>query len=311
VDLPVPFGIYDVFATRPFDGNQAAVVEADALSTHQFVTLAGEFLLPETVHLQRRASRLILKFATAAGPIARCGHGMLAAIAHVVLNPTADAVCLTGEYEVDNQRSHWTASETSAHSVRVSITWPDRPRRVGEYDGHQLLPALGLDPGHLSATLPAGIYNSGNRNALVPLARSELLDALSVNWSALEDVVAKHDLTDVQVYTVQEIGPGQEVRLRCRNVFPYGVREEAATGSAAVSLAAAFCDSSVLAQCPADEITFFILQGVSDRRGHLTVRVNRRTGADPDFQLEGTVYRIATGRLVSIPKVTSGGHDNV
>src|ERR1043165_6625093 len=79
--------VYDVFAQTPYAGTQAAIVRPSRakLSDPELVAVAGELALAETALHGMRGRDLVLRFATAAGIIDRCGHATLAGVADHVL----------------------------------------------------------------------------------------------------------------------------------------------------------------------------------------------------------------------------------
>jgi predicted PhzF superfamily epimerase YddE/YHI9 len=111
-------------------------------------------------------------------------------------------------------------------------------------------------------------------------------------------------LTDVHLYTIigHDASAGR-VRIRCRNVFPYGVFEETATGTASISLAAFLIDHLTKLASGLRPTHFLFDQGAGMRRGKIYVNWCSRAGDDPKIWLEGWVFPIVKGTLISIPQV--------
>jgi len=298
--------IYDVFAATPYAGNQAAVlrVHRARLSNTQLVAVAGELSLAETALLDARGHELTLRFATADRIINRCGHATLAAVADHVLTTARVArgqVC-NGRYRVSASLAEWQArpfadlrGRREADGLEVAVTWPDRPQFVSSIPARAVCRALGLDVGDLAASLPRCIYNSGNLNALVPVRSHRTLVRAVPDWARLKHLFATFNLTDLHLYCVRRAA--NVIRLSCRNLFPYGVFEESATGTASVALATALTDrwSTLRGR---RGVNFVFEQGIGHRRGRLRVRFS---ADDRAIWLEGRVFRILTGELRALP----------
>jgi PhzF family phenazine biosynthesis protein len=305
------FAIYDVFADKPYGGNQAAVVRAGRvqLTDSQLIVLAEELAVAETALSSVQGHDLVFRFATADRVVNRCGHATLAGVADHVLRKTLSrrsrGSSWRGRYRVGSAVAEWRVQDQTSRDARgragaldVSVAWPDRPEFVKSLPARPVYRALGLDPAAVASDLPRCIYNSGNLNALVPVPTVAVLERAAPDWNRLRDLFAKFDLTDLHLYCAQRrrTSPGQ-IRLRCRNLFPYGVFEETATGTASVALAAALVDH--FRDRPKDDFIFD--QGNGRRRGNIRVRWCPRPEGDPLIWLQGQVFAAVRGQLVSIP----------
>jgi predicted PhzF superfamily epimerase YddE/YHI9 len=304
--------IYDVFAQRPFGGNQAAVVREGGrrFSNRQLLALAGELCLPETALSSRRGRDLVFRFANADRLLVRCGHASLAAVADHVLRIAerrrAGHGEWAGQYRVGDAVGRWWACAARrrgrcgvAPSVDVAIAWPDRPERVGPLSARLVYPALGLEPADRQPELPLCVYDSGNLNALVPVRTLTSLERARPQWPKLDRLFKTYGLTDVHVYCL--LPSRRPVRLRCRNVFPYGVFEETATGTASVAVAAALIDHLPLLRRRKRSTCFVFDQGLWDRRGKICVRWCPGPRNTVTIWLAGRVFPVLTGHLVSVP----------
>jgi PhzF family phenazine biosynthesis protein len=306
----VHIATYDVFADKPFAGNPAAVVRPGTrrLSDRQLITLAAELALPETALSCSIGDTLTLRFATADRVVSRCGHASLAAIADHVLfgtdgNKQAEWM---GRYRVDGALAEWRvyhkhsrASGSRQNSLQVSLCWPDRPSQIAILPASQVYASIGLAPSHGVPELPACIYHSGNRNALVSVQTVSQLNSATPNWTKLKALFHEHNLTDLHIYCITKKSR-TVLNLRCRNVFPYGVLEEAATGTASIALAGMLTDY-VFSINGADEVDFIFDQGKGERRGKLAVKWSTGTGRDVAIWLSGKVFPITKGDLVRFP----------
>ena len=305
--------VYDVFAERPYAGNQAAVIRAGRLplTDGQLVALAGELSLAETASVSTRGANIALRFATAKGIINRCGHATLASVADHVLTAANKSAAhqWSGRYRVGRSVAAWharsagTSSRVASHAdgLDVAVAWPDRPQFVAALPLRPIARALSLEIDNFAGAWPRCIYDSGNLNGLVPVRSMRILASAKPDWMRLKGLFAELNLTDLHIYCIEKIPRGSGVvRLRCRNVFPYGVFEETATGTASVALATALIDH-LPALRDADAAEFAFVQGIASRRGKLRVRFCAESRDRAAIWLEGRVFRILTGELLSMP----------
>lgn len=303
-------GLYDVFGVRPFNGNQAAVISGMILDDFQLVLIAGELLLPETVAANDSGGILEFRFATADGLVRRCGHGVLAGIAdHVFGSSSAARGEQMGDCKMDGQICAWKTEVISEIAATVTLAWPDKPAAQGGLPREAVLQTLGLQPGDLAEDLPLAIYDSGNLNGLVPLKDTSALQRATPDFDALRRLHDEHSLADLHLYTITDLDAGtQTCRLRCRNVFPYGVREECATGTASLSLSMALMDHQARRGTPWDGGRFIYEQGIGKRRGHIEVIVPPGNAADGQVCLRGQVFKIVTGQFLANPVTVISHH---
>jgi len=315
--LSVGIAIYDVFARHPFGGNQAAVVrdERCRLSDADLLALASELSFPETTLSRHEGTDLILRFATADRLVNRCGHATLAAVAdHVLVQQSQDqGRCCKwhGNYRVGVARAEWRARIKNPHkdaspSVEVGVIWPERPTAAGSLPGLAVYRALGLSSADPPGDLPLCVYDSGNRNALVPVRSVASLERVSPNQQKLRSLFEEHRLTDAHIYCIDHVDKtGGRIRIRCRNVFPYGVFEETATGSAAVALSAFLIDHLPVLGNGNRAVDFLFQQGIGKRRGNIGVQWRLAPGQNQIIWLKGRVFPILTGNLVYISENSS------
>jgi len=301
----VPFNLYDVFARAPFCGNQAGVIRTRAeVSDEQLLLMAREFQLPEIALSRISQTNLYLRFANADRIMTRCGHATVAAVADFVLKRTPRTRNWQwGRYIVGESRALWKARVLSPRSTEVEISWPDSPNKVAPLALGEICRALNLKRSAIDSRLPMGIYSSGQTHALVPVVSETLLNRIEPIWTVLDRMFLNSSLTDMHLYHVTSVDPTRGlVRARCRNIFPYGVREESATGTASIALAGAFLShvESRFRSQPSG-LRFAFEQGRQDRMGHLNVSWRPGNSAQPAFWLGGRVYQTVRGQLQHLP----------
>jgi PhzF family phenazine biosynthesis protein len=304
--MSVSFAIYDVFADTPFNGNQAAVLHEDVnqFSDRQLLLWANEIALAETALSSIASDQLLLRFANADRVLPRCGHATLAGVADHVLSRLEKSDAHAGRYKVDANVAEWraklvtrgSASEKNPACVDVAIAWPERPVLDGSLPADRVYDALDISPSDRAPELPIAIYNSGNRNAIVPVKTDMALKNAQPDWTKLKSLFEDYRLIDLHLYSLQPpSSSSNRIHVHCRNFFPYGIFEEAATGTACLSLAAALAGQPQLQS--GEPLEFQFVQGKTARYGRLTVSWPPASSAATSIWLSGRVFLIAKGEI--------------
>jgi len=228
----VPVTVVNAFVDGHEGGNPAGVVlDAEAFTADQKLAIARRVGLSETVFVS--ASTLAdfkLEFFTPARQIAHCGHATIATFS-----------LLREQGRIGNGPS---SKETIDGVRRIEIDGDlaFMEQRAPEYTElsteHQdsALAALGLDRGALASGLVPCIVNTGNPFLLIPLADEERLGGVAPDFPAIERMSEVLDL--VGYYPFARLSSSIRRQARTRMFAPrYGIREEAATGTAAGPLA--------------------------------------------------------------------------
>lgn len=154
---------------------------------------------------------------------------------------------------------------------------------------------LGCTPEDIRTDLPFCAYDSGIVNGLVPLMSQRVLTAIRPDFGTpMKDYFKEHGLDDLHLYALTRTSE-ECVTARTRNVFPYGVREEAATGTASVSLARALGYYT-----GHREGKFVFIQGTR-RKGTIKVVCGRGDDRKQCLWLEGRVKRLMSGQDLILP----------
>jgi trans-2,3-dihydro-3-hydroxyanthranilate isomerase len=251
--MQLAFHTLDVFTHRRFGGNPLAVVlDADALSTEQMLTVAREFNLSETIFVMKpenpaNTAKVRIFFPT--GEIPFAGH------------PTVGCAILLAEMKYKPGCSF----ETTIRLEEVAGLVPVKVSRIGEIPRAQFtapvipfavdlpLPPveevaravsletsdIGFD-GHL-----IGLYQGGPRFFYVPVNSREALGRsrpIEPHWSKL---IALIGVDSAYLYT--RGGDHPNTRFRGRMYSPTGgIPEDPATGSATALLAAQLLKAEAL-----------------------------------------------------------------
>ena len=274
--------VADVFTETALEGNPVAVfLDAAALSAERMQQIANEMHLSETVFVlpPRRDGDVRVRIFTPVNELPFAGHPTLGtAIVLSELKPVGEIRMETamGTVTFDIERST-RDGRGSASSWQPIPTW-------GRYDrAEELLAGLGVPA--TDAVLPVEVYDNGPRHVFVGLPGVPELSALEPD----QRVLAR--LPDMAANCFA----GSDTQWRLRMFSPaYGVVEDAATGSAAGSLAVHLARHGLI---PFGE-WIEVLQGVEIGRPS-TMRA-RATGA-PDrietVQVAGSAVVVARATL--------------
>jgi trans-2,3-dihydro-3-hydroxyanthranilate isomerase len=291
-----PFTLVDVFAARPFAGNQLPVVlEADALGDEEMHSIAREFELSETSFVLDSGDPSCdwrVRIWTPYEEVPVAGHPLV-----------GTALVLADLGRVANQM----ALETGVGPVGIEVdskevAWLNQPpAEFGPVhdDRAALAAALSLEPGDLRQDLPAQVVSCGHEFLLVPVASLEAMGRLRADRGAWED--AFEGFPDF-AYCFSEQAEGDGLAAHCRLLAPYDIAsgEDAASGSAAAPLAVYLWRH--LLGCPAGGHEFAFEQGMEmGRASELWVRL-----ADDAQTLTvgGRASLVATGEI-SVPSKSS------
>lgn len=220
----------DAFASAPFRGNPACVVEPfDAWPDDAWMqALAQENNQAETAFLVRTAEpgRFALRWFTPEVEVPLCGHATLAA-AHVLWTELG---CEAAELVFETQRSGELRIERAGGGCRMDFP-ADPPRRIATPSG--LAEALGAEP--LEVWSAAYL--------VVLLADAAAVRGLSPDIAALKPISAAAGGGRGDVIVAAPAEPGSGFDVVDRFFAPgAGVPEDAATGSAHCILAPLYAE---------------------------------------------------------------------
>ncbi|KAJ2611237.1 hypothetical protein H4S08_003250 [Coemansia sp. RSA 1365] len=265
------FSIYtvDAFTSKPFQGNQAAIVpvpSGHSISDHTMQTLAAEMNIAETSFITpvqcegaeefQKASRFALRWFTPTVEAKLCGHATLAA-AHVLF------------YELKNQNNtlHFdTLSGVLTVSInpkgKLTMKLPmDKPEPVVHNDNFEKI-----------VTGVLGRYSTSTEILLSPVLRYLVIHEVSFTEEELVALVpnitnqvieaGKRERVDLVMVTTK----GNDRDFKSRVFAPWcGIEEDPVTGSAHTVLAPFWKEKL--------DKSYFVAQQCSKRSGELEVEI--------------------------------------
>ncbi|MHA7304148.1 PhzF family phenazine biosynthesis protein [Arthrobacter sp. TMN-49] len=222
---------YAAFTDDPAGGNKAGVIlDASTLDSGQMQEIATRLGYSESAFLTPHddGSYSVRYFAPAA-EVQFCGHATIAAavaLAHTIGTGPLVFHSPVGDIPLD--------TFDVGGVVRATLTSVDTEVREPSADVlGRLLTALRVRADDLDPTLPVLLSFAGNWHPIVPVATPEILASLDYDYDQLAALMAEQGW-GATVNVVFRITANS---FESRNPFPPGgVREDAATGSAAASL---------------------------------------------------------------------------
>jgi trans-2,3-dihydro-3-hydroxyanthranilate isomerase len=232
------FYTLDVFTNTRFEGNPLAVfTDGDGLSQNAMQAIAREMNLSETVFVQKPTEDRALarlRIFTTQEELKLAGHPVIGTwflLAELGVVPAQE-----GGVNILQQ--------TGAGVLPVEIRFKDgRPQRVTmtqteakfkplKIKKAALAKALGLSLKDFEPSLEPTFVSTGVFNLMVPLRNRAALGKIQMNMSELNGLIGKHG---TMAYCFALNGNGKAFT---RGMLPWGIYEDAATGSAAGSLGA-------------------------------------------------------------------------
>jgi trans-2,3-dihydro-3-hydroxyanthranilate isomerase len=274
------YAVADVFTEIPLEGNPVAVfLDAAGLSSERMQQIAHEMHLSETVFVlpAEADGDLRVRIFTPVNELPFAGH------------PTLGAAIVLGESATSQRLRMETAMGTVPFELRrnefgrvcSARMWQPIPTWQPYDRAEELLEGLGLS----ASTHPVEVYRNGPRHVFVGLESVAALSAL----------VPDHRILTRLPDMAANCFAGSGTRWRLRMFSPaYGVVEDAATGSAAGSLAVYLARHGLTAF--GEEIE--ILQGVEiGRPSTMRARATGTRECVEEVQVEGAAVVVARGTL--------------
>lgn len=293
--MAYPFYIVDVFAERPYTGNQLAVVVcADDLSDETMQRIAAEANFSETTFVtsvQDQNQGYRVRLFTPAREIAFAGHPILGTawvVRHhmepelsgpVRLNLAVGQVPVTFESSADGREVAWFLAPPVSLGARCAA--------------ERIARAVGVPIEDIDTKGPVQQLSAGTSAMIVPLRSLEALQQSRLDLEAFAPLAA--DGFPPLVYLFCSETHNRENDLCARFFFEaHGVREDPATGNGAAFLGAYLLEHRFF---PGSDLSLRIEQGYEIRRPSLVLLRARMVGS-PEVRVGGIVIPIVEGQLL-------------
>lgn len=291
-DAFLDYDVVDVFAERPFAGNQLAVVHGAAdLPDDALNALAQEFNFSETTFpTPVDGGRYRTRIFTPGGELPFAGHPTLGT-AWVL----RDRGLLTATEVVQECGAGEVGVRLDGDRVELTAAARDLAGPLGEAFAAQLLEAVGLD----LADVDGDAWLAGTGLTFVHLpVHDDAVARATVSTRSVREVAdlpeTRDPLEGINLYAVRG-DAGTAVDVHSRVFVPdVSVPEDPATGSAAAGLGMALHARGLLG----DGGRYRISQGAEmGRPSVLDGRIDTAAGAVTQVHVAGAVHRIARGQI--------------
>ena len=286
------FAQWDVFSSKPFQGNSLAVFsDATGLTDHEMQTLAREmnlsettFILPRDAAIEREHGVRVRIF-TVQEELPFAGHPILGTAFAVRGTSGAPEVAL----ELKVGRISVRFEESSGSPTFGEMTQKD-PEFGPAHDREAVVRAAGLRDGDIDPSLPVQTVSTGLSFTVVPLRGLAVMERLQVDHRGATEYLERSGGRFFYFVTRETIDPA--ARLHARMMFYNG--EDPATGSAA-GCTAAWMVAHAVAQ-PEERV--LIEQGVEMKRpSRIFVRAARAGDRVVNVRVGGNAVEVLRGEV--------------
>jgi len=287
-----PFVQVDVFTSRPFEGNQLAVLtDASGLETEQMQSIAREMNLSETTFVLPRSAEEEqghghrVRIFTVNEELPFAGHPTLGTA--WVLRQASGA----SEVRLDLNVGQIPVRFTTAEDGEVFGEMQQRDPAFGHtYPREEIARVLGIAPSELDPDLPIQTVSTGVPFTMVPFRSLSTLQSLHANWSAMSEYLKDKDSKFLYLVCRETVDP--KARLHARMIFYNG--EDPATGSAAGCCASWMAAHGV---APSGE-RVLIEQGIEIKRpSRIFVSAEKHDQRVSNVRVGGNVVEVARGEI--------------
>ena len=287
-----PFYILDVFAEKPYTGNQLAVfLDAGDLSTTDMLTLTREMNYSESTFILSRTPEkngYNVRIFTPTAEVPFAGHPTLGT-AHIIrsrlLSNKPNTVIL-------NLKAGQIPVTFNPDGYGWMIQLP--PTFGPTYDTATLSQVLGLSPHDLDERFPIQEVSTGLPFFIVPLKTINALKTISLNREKFKSLIQQTDAKDILVFCPETHEPPNDISVRVFAEYQ-GIPEDPATGSANGCLAAYLVKHRYFGT---DAIDIRSEQGYEIHRPSLLLLRAQQLETHIQVQVGGKTVMVAEGKLV-------------
>jgi trans-2,3-dihydro-3-hydroxyanthranilate isomerase len=232
----VPFYIVDVFAEKPYAGNQLGVFRhAAGLSKGHMQRIAKELNFSETTFIlsdEPENGGYNVRIFTPEEELVFAGHPTLGT-AFIIRKEIIgrDVPEVTLNLGVGQIPVHW---ENDGSGLMWMTQKP--PAFLTKFEPAQIAPLLGIDASLIDDRFPIQEVSTGLASLIVPLKSLAAVQNCRTNRSLILDFERHMEARSIQVFAPEAVEPGHQLHARVF-VESLGVPEDPATGSAAGNLA--------------------------------------------------------------------------
>lgn len=240
----------DVFTDRPFHGDPSAVVlDAEGLNSERMQAIAREINQETTFILKASTEQasLRVRYFKPSGEIELCGHGTIGAIWTLVKKRmfSSEVKNLFVETKVGllGIELNW----DSGHLQKIVMNQLPPVFKAAACTNEEIANALREHPRILTnQDLAPTCVSTGRAKLLIPVSNWRVLDSISPDWQAVDNLCERAGVTGLYLYTLIPRNPSAVAEAR---QFPSGGNravEDPVTGVAACALGALLVENKVV-----------------------------------------------------------------
>lgn len=317
---------YDVFTSRPLEGNQLAVfTDARGLSDQEMQRLARETNLAETTFIfpreeaVERERGVLVRIFTVEEELPFAGHptlGTATCLRNMRLEKDSKAngklaqELIELELKMGKVPVRFSAAESVIGEEGRGLFFGEMTQRDPEflstYEGkmrEKIAALAGLTLSDLHEDLPIQTVSTGVPFAIVPVNSLEAIQRVSLDWKSAERLLGETDAKFLYFTSFAKTGDSRsggsaatavdpKARFHSRMIFYNG--EDPATGSAAGCCISWAVEHGVVK--PGEQV--MIEQGIEPRRpSKIYVRAEKRDGKVRQVRVGGTATEAARGEF--------------
>ncbi|MDJ1169345.1 PhzF family phenazine biosynthesis protein [Roseofilum sp. BLCC_M154] len=291
----VPFYIVDVFAVKPYSGNQLAVIlNGGDLTTEMMQTIAKEINFSETTFIlgdRPENGGYPVRIFTPTQELPFAGHPTLGTAYIIQQAIIASAVHqVTLNLKVGQIPVHWQTEDQGS-----DILWMTQnpPEFTETYWREEIAPILSLKPEDIDDKFPIQTVSTGIPFVIVPLKNKAALKQCRIQQSLYYEFIEDKPVKMIFVFCPETEHP--ENTFSARMFADYlGVPEDPATGSANGCFAGYLVEHNYLGT---QEINVRVEQGYEINRPSLLRLRAKRTEDRISVEVGGAVISIAKGEF--------------
>lgn len=291
------FYMVDVFAERPYSGNQlAVVVGATALSDEMMQQLAAEMNFSETTFVKsvpEDNGGYRVRIFTPAREIAFAGHPILGT-AQIIRQHVATESCTQVQLNLATGQIPVTFESCTDGKEVAWFLAP--PMSLGATSTREpVAAALGLSTEDIETRAPIQVISAGTSAMVVPLCNLDALRRSKLNLERFAALAAEGFPSLVYLFC-QETHQPQKNDLCARFFFEaHGVREDPATGNGAAFLGTYLLEHQFF---PGSSLSVRIEQGYEIRRPSLVMLRAQMLDGVREVSVGGYVIPTVQGELL-------------
>ncbi|MBP0030221.1 PhzF family phenazine biosynthesis protein [Roseofilum sp. Guam] len=291
----VPFYIVDVFAVKPYSGNQLAVIlNAGELTTETMQTIAKEINFSETTFIlgdRPENGGYRVRIFTPVQELPFAGHPTLGTayiIQKAIIGSAVDQVILN--LQVGQIRVHWQTKDQTSE-----ILWMKQnpPEFTTTYPREALAPILSLEPEDIDDRFPIQTVSTGIPFIIVPLKTQAALKRCRIEQSLYFEFIENKPAKEIFVFCPETHYPENTFSARMF-ADSLGIPEDPATGSANGCFAGYLVEQNYLGT---QDIDVLVEQGYEINRPSLLRLRAKRNQQTISVEVGGQVIPIAKGEF--------------